>query len=364
MEIPFASFKKMHNEIRQEIIKMFIQIYDSNFYILGKNVLTFEREFAQYVGTKYCVGTGNGLDSLYIILRALGIGKGDEVIVPSNTFIATALSVSHTGARPIFVEPDINTYNINPNLIEKAISDRTKAIIAVHLYGQPAKIDDIVNICAKYNLKLIEDCAQAHGATFNGKKVGCFGDAAAFSFYPGKNLGAIGDGGAIITDDIEIFNKTASLRNYGSSKKYHNDYLGINSRLDELQAAVLSIKLKYLDKWNEDRKRIAKIYLNQISNNNVVLPNVEKGAETVWHIFSVRCRQRDKLQRYLNSKCIKTLIHYPVPIHLQKAYKDLGYKIGDFPIAEKISKETLSLPIWYGMEREKIQYIANTINVF
>jgi dTDP-4-amino-4,6-dideoxygalactose transaminase len=364
MNIPFVNFKQMHDEIHDEMTIAFQKVYSSNWFILGNSVSQFESEFSKYIGTNYCVGTGSGLDSLSLILKAYNIGVGDEVIVPSNTYIATALAVSYTGAVPVFVEPDIRTYNLDADLIEAAITNETKAIIVVHLYGQVAQMDKIVDIAKKYNLKLIEDCAQAHGATLYGKKTGAFGNAAGFSFYPGKNLGALGDGGAVLTDDEELAKKVVALRNYGSYEKYYNEYKGVNSRLDELQAAFLSVKLNYLDNWNEDRKRIAKVYMENIKNDDIILPYNIDGVDPIWHVFAIRCHRRNELQKYLEDNGISTMIHYPVPIHLQMAYMDLGHKEGDFPIAEKISKEVLSLPIWYGMNDDELAYVIYILNQF
>lgn len=362
MKIPFLNFTPMHKEIRTEIIDSFKKTYDNNWFILGQNVEAFESEFSKYCGTDYCISCGNGLDSLSLILRGYDIGKGDEVIVPSNTYIATALAVSYVGAKVVFVEPDIKSFNIDVTKIEAAITKKTKAIIAVHLYGRPAETDKIKTLCKKYNLKLIEDAAQAHGAIYNGKKTGNLGDAAGFSFYPGKNLGALGDGGAVLTNDSALAEKVRAIRNYGSIIKYYNEYKGINSRLDEMQAGFLSLKLKYLDKWNADRQKSVKLYLEKISNNKIILPYVNSASQSVWHIFMVRTEYRDKLMNYLKDNGIGTLIHYPVPIHLQKAYADLGYNVGDFPIAETISKTELSLPIWYGMKADEINYVISILN--
>ncbi|WP_315079976.1 DegT/DnrJ/EryC1/StrS family aminotransferase [uncultured Clostridium sp.] len=362
MKIPFLNFEPMHTEIRNEILDAFKRIYDSNWFILGKSVAAFEQEFSKYCGTDYCISCGNGLDALSIILRGYDIGEGDEVIVPSNTYIATALAVSYVGARVVFVEPDIRTFNIDVNKIEEAITEKTKAIIAVHLYGRPAETDRIKVLCEKYNLKLIEDAAQSHGSMYNGKKTGNLGDAAGFSFYPGKNLGALGDGGAILTNDNVLAQKVRAIRNYGSIIKYYNEYKGINSRLDEIQAEFLRIKLKYLDKWNNDRQKSAKLYLEGINNNKIVLPCISSIDESIWHIFIVKTEYRDELKNYLKDNGIDTLIHYPIPIHLQKAYNDLGYKSGDFPVAETISNTVLSLPIWYGMSNDEINYIIDVLN--
>lgn len=362
MKIQFLNFEPMHNEIRDEVLEAFKKVYDRNWFILGQSVEGFEQEFSKYCGAKYCVGCGNGLDALSIILRGYDIGKGDEVIVPSNTYIATALAVSYVGAKVVFVEPDINTFNIDVKRIEAAITSRTKAIIAVHLYGRPAETNEIKNLCQRYGLKLIEDAAQAHGAQLQGKKTGNLGDAAGFSFYPGKNLGALGDSGAIVTNDKELAEKVRAIRNYGSIKKYYNEYKGVNSRLDEVQAEFLTVKLKYLDMWNNNRKKIAKEYLERINNNKIILPYVSSAEDSIWHVFIVRSQYRNELESYLRSKDIGTLIHYPVPIHLQKAYKDLGYKQGDFPIAEEIANTVLSIPMWYGMKQEEIDYVIETLN--
>ncbi|MFL0165532.1 DegT/DnrJ/EryC1/StrS family aminotransferase [Candidatus Clostridium helianthi] len=362
MEVPFLNFKPMHNEIKDEILDVFEKIYDNNWFILGPYVEAFEKEFSKYCGANYCISCGNGLDALSIILRGYDIGEGDEVIVPANTYIATALAVSYVGAKVILVEPDINTFNIDVTKIEAAITKKTKAIIAVHLYGRPAEIDKIKPLCKKYNLKLIEDSAQAHGAIYNGQKAGNLGDAAGFSFYPGKNLGALGDGGAILTNDKELAEKVRAIRNYGSKIKYYNEYKGVNSRLDEIQAGYLSIKLKSLDKWNSYRQKVAKVYLEKITNNKLILPNIDLETDSIWHVFALRTEFRDELVAYLNSHGISTVIHYPIPIHLQKAYKELGYKEGDFPLAESISKTVLSIPIWYGMTNEEINYVIDILN--
>lgn len=362
MKIQFLNFEPMHNEIRDEVLEAFKKVYDRNWFILGQSVEGFEQEFSKYCGAKYCVGCGNGLDALSIILRGYDIGKGDEVIVPSNTYIATALAVSYVGAKVVFVEPDIKTFNIDVKRIEAAITSRTKAIIAVHLYGRPAETNEIKNLCQRYGLKLIEDAAQAHGAQLQGEKTGNLGDAAGFSFYPGKNLGALGDSGAIVTNDKELAEKVRAIRNYGSIKKYYNEYKGVNSRLDEVQAEFLTVKLKYLDMWNNNRKKIAKEYLERINNNKIILPYVSSAEDSIWHVFIVRSQYRNELESYLRSKDIGTLIHYPVPIHLQKAYKDLGYKQGDFPIAEEIANTVLSIPMWYGMKQDEIDYVIETLN--
>lgn len=364
MQVPFVSFLPMEKELNKELRDAFNCVLERSWYICGKEDENFEREFANYCGFSHCVGVGNGLDALYLSLKALNIKSGDEVIVPSNTYIATALAVTYVGAKPVFVEPDIRTFNIDPLRIEEAITNRTKAIIPVHLYGQPCDMDSVMNIACKYNLFVVEDCAQAHGAKYKGQKVGTFGDAAGFSFYPGKNLGALGDAGAVGTNDEKLANKIRTLGNYGADYKYHHILEGNNSRLDELQAAFLSAKLPMLDRMNEERKRIAKRYLSEIDNKNIILPFVPDYADPVWHIFGIRCCRRDNLEKFLSAKGIGASKHYPIPIHLQECYKNLGCSEGDFPIAEEISLTELSLPMYYGMTEEEINYVINCVNEF
>lgn len=367
IQVPFVSFKPMEYELDVELRDAFNRVFHNSWYIEGKEGKTFEENFSSYVGTKYCIGCGNGLDALMLSLKALGIGAGDEVIVPSNTYIATALAVTYVGAKVVFVEPDINTFNINPALIEAAITKNTKAVMPVHLYGQPCDMDTIIEIARKYGLKVIEDCAQAHGAIYhsrdgNAYKIGTFGDAAGFSFYPGKNLGALGDAGATVTNSEELAKKIRALGNYGSDYKYHHIYLGNNSRLDELQAAFLNVKLVHLDDMNKNRREIAKVYLDNINNPNVILPYIPDYAEPVWHIFGIRVKDREKLEMFLAERGITTNKHYPIPMHLQGAYSNLGYKQGAFPIAEEISETELSLPLFYGMTDEQISWVIESIN--
>ncbi len=364
MKIPFVSFKPMEKELDTELRNAFERVYTNSWYIMGNEDLEFEKEFADFCGVNYCVGTGNGLDALVIALKVLNIGEGDEVIVPSNTYIATALAVTYVGAKPVFVEPDIKTFNINPDNIEMAITEKTKAIIAVHLYGQPCEMDRIVEIAKRRGLYLIEDCAQAHGATYKGNKIGSFGDVAAFSFYPGKNLGALGDAGAVVTNNEDYAQKAKAIGNYGSDYKYHHIYKGVNSRLDELQAAFLRAKLPHVNRMNKYRTEIADMYLNGINREGIVLPYVSDNTEPVWHIFAIRCEYRDEIEKYLADLGIATNKHYPIPMHLQKCYSDLGYKEGDFPIAEEISKTELSLPMYYGIKTEEVNYIIDKINKF
>ena len=364
MEIPFVTFKPLEKELDKELRDAFERVYERSWYIEGEEDKKFEEAFASFCNTKYCVGVGNGLDAIMLALKALGIGEGNEVIVPSNTYIATALAVTYVGAKPIFVEPDLKTFNIDPKRIEEKISPITKAIIPVHLYGQPCQMDIIMEIAKKYNLYVIEDCAQAHGARFNGQVIGSFGDVGCFSFYPGKNLGALGDAGAIVTNNKEIAEKVRALGNYGSDYKYHHIYKGNNSRLDELQAAFLSAKLPLLEKVNADRRKIANRFLNEIKNDKVILPFIPNNVEPVWHIFGIRCKERDALEKYLKDNGIKTNKHYPIPMHLQECYKDLNIKQGELPIAEEISNTELSLPMYYGMTDEEIEYIISMINKF
>lgn len=365
MRVPFADFKPMHNEVRSELDAAYTRVLENSNFIQGPECAAFEKEFAVFCGAEYCVGVATGLDAIYLILRALGIGKGDEVIVPSNTFIATALAVSYCGARPIFVEPILETYNIDPARIEEKITERTKAIIAVHLQGRPADMDPIVEIAKRNHLKLVEDAAQAHGTRYKGRRIGTFGDAAAFSFYPGKNLGALGDGGCVVTNNKEIADAVRALGNYGSDRKYHHIYQGSNSRLDELQAAFLRVKLPHLEKWNADRQKTAARYLSKIKNPLIQLPLPTDDTFThIYHVFVVRCEKRDELAAYLKEKGILTVIHYPVPMHLQPCYQSLNISEGSLPIAEQISRTVLSLPMFYGMTDEQVDYVIDAINNF
>lgn len=364
MKVPFVTFKPLEKELDKDLRDAFERVYNRSWYIEGVEDEAFEKAFAEYCDSKYCVGVGNGLDSLFLALKAMGIKEGDEVIVPSNTYIATALAVTYTGATPIFVEPDIRTFNIDPTKIEVAITDKTKAIMPVHLYGQACDMDPIMEIAKKYNLYVVEDCAQAHGAKYKGKVIGSFGDAAGFSFYPGKNLGALGDAGATVTNNEELAKKVRALGNYGSDYKYHHIYQGNNSRLDELQAAFLAAKLPHLNKVNVERRKIAQKYLDGINNPEINLPFVPEYAEPVWHIFGIRCNRRDELEKFLNDAGISTNKHYPIPMHLQGCYADLGFKKGDYPIAGEISETELSIPMYYGMTDEEVQYVIDRINEF
>ncbi len=364
MNVPFLDLKIINNQYRDNIIAAITRVVDSGWYILGQEVTAFEKEFASYCGTKYCVGVGNGLDALTIVLRAwkeLGkMSDGDEVIVPANTYIASILAISANNLRPVLVEPKLDTYNLDPELIEQHITAKTKAILTVHLYGQVTDMDAILSISKKYSLMVLEDCAQAHGATYNSKKVGSLGDAGGFSFYPGKILGALGDGGAISTNNEELANVSSALRNYGSQQKYKNEYKGINSRLDEMQAAFLRVKLKHLDNEIKVRRRIADYYLENIHNKNIVLPLVVDKSSHVWHLFVIRTRKRDLLQLYLKKNGIETIIHYPIPPHKQEAY----YKWNnlEYPVTDQIHKEVLSLPIGSHLEQTQVFKVANVIN--
>ena len=364
MKVPFLDLISPQVEIKNELTLAFERVLNSGRYILGSEVISFEKEFSKYCQAEYCVGVGNGLDALYLILKGYGIGEGDEVIVPSNTFIATWLAVSHVGATPVPVEPKISTYNLDPALIENAITPKTRAIIVVHLYGQPANMDEINNIARKYNIRVIEDAAQAHGAKFKGLRVGSLGDAAAFSFYPGKNLGALGDAGAVTSNNSSLATSVRELGNYGSKTKYIHETIGHNSRLDELQAAILRIKISKLNMWNSMRKAMAKYYLENITEKNCILPYSEKWADSVWHLFVVRHPERDKLMHYLMSKGIEVLIHYPTPPHLQKAYQSKLSLFTPLPIAEEISKTALSLPIGPHLNNEDLRYICEVVNSF
>ena len=361
--IEYENLRVSNASFLQEFKNKFNTFVESGWFILGNEVNSFEMEFAKYCGAKYCVGVANGLDALTLALRAYDFPKDSEVIVPSNTYIATILAVINAGLKPILVEPNIETYNIDANLIEKAITVKTKVIMPVHLYGKMCDMPKILEIADKYSLKVIEDAAQAHGATINGKKVGAWGDVTAFSFYPTKNLGALGDGGAITTNDEELANKIRALRNYGSNKKYHNEFVGVNSRLDEIQAAFLRVKLPYLDKINEHKNKLAKIYYEELDNLKFVLPKRQEGFFDVYHIFNIRCDKRDELKKYLEVRNIKTDIHYPIPPNKQIAMRSIIDKI-EAPISEEIHKTTLSLPISFGHSEEDIKNVCKALMDF
>lgn len=361
VKVPFLNLRDAYLELAPELEAAFRRVMDSGWYILGPEVEAFEHEFAAYCGARFCVGVGNGLDALHLILRAWDIGPGDEVIVPGNTYIATWLAVSHTGARPVPVEPDPRTYNLDPQHLEAAISTRTKAILPVHLYGLPADMDPIRAVARSHGLKVIEDAAQAHGARYKGRRVGALGDAAGFSFYPTKNLGAFGDGGAVVTDDPELAHRIAALRNYGSRRKYENEVKGYNSRLDELQAALLRVRLRHLDEWNERRRARAHLYVSLLSGLPLTLPYEPTWAEHAWHQFVIRTAQREALQRLLEARGVATLIHYPIPPHLQPAYVEFGLRAGALPVTEAIHREVLSLPLGPHLSEEQVRCVAAAV---
>lgn len=363
-KVPFLDVGATYRELKAELDAAVGRVLESGWYIGGSEVEAFESEYSRYVGAEYCVGVGNGLDALHLALRAMGVGPGDEVIVPSNTYIATWLAVSYSGATVVPVEPDPATYNLDPSRIEAALTPQTKVILPVHLYGQPANLDPILELARKHGLYVLEDAAQAHGARYKGRCVGAHGDAVAWSFFPGKNLGAFGDAGAVTTNNPEIAEKITILRNYGSKVKYINELRGFNSRLDPIQAAVLRVKLKYLDEWNLRRRTIAAFYLEQLINTGLVLPHVPDWAEPVWHLFVVRTSERDNLQKHLEWSGIGTLIHYPIPPHRQEAYAYLGLKEGSLPIAEAIHREVLSLPIGPHLSLEEAKRVVEAVCSF
>ncbi|MGO9585228.1 MAG: DegT/DnrJ/EryC1/StrS family aminotransferase [Limisphaerales bacterium] len=359
MKVPFLELKPAYDELRDELDAAYHRVMNSGWYLLGNEIESFEAGFARYCEAQHCVAVGNGLDALHLILRAWNIGAGDEVIVPANTFIATWLAVSYAGATPVPVEPDLKTFNIDPKQIEAAITPKTKAIMPVHLYGQPADMDPIISIARKHRLKVVEDNAQAQGARYKGRRTGSLGDAAGNSFYPGKNLGAFSDAGAVTTNDGELADRIRTLRNYGSKKKYYNEVKGYNSRLDELQAAFLRVKLGKLDEWNARRREMAPRYLAELANlPDLTLPLAPGWGEPVWHLFVVRHPKRDALQQKLTEAGIDTLIHYPVPPHLSGAYADRGWKRGAFPIAEELAQTVLSLPMGPHLAKEQASHVA------
>lgn len=395
MKVPFLDFVEPYEELKTELDEAYLRFMRSAWYILGSETSSFEQEFAEYCGAKFCVGVGNGLEALHLILRACGIGPGDEVIVPSNTYIATWLSVSYAGATPVPVEPDHRTYNIDPDQIEAAITPRTKAIMPVHLYGQPTDMDPIITIAQKHGLMVVEDNAQAQGALYKGKRTGSLGNAAGNSFYPGKNLGAFGDAGAVTTNDSELADRVRVLRNYGSKVKYYNELKGFNSRLDELQAALLRVKLRHLDEWNSRRRKLAKFYLSALcplatdssltdlasqkkestsdlrtetfssecssSCSSLVLPYVPEWAEPVWHLFVIGHPQRDSLQERLTQAGIGTLIHYPIPPHLAGAYAEMRLRAGSMPVAERLAQSVLSLPMGPHVTGDQARHVVSAL---
>ena len=348
---------------QKEFEKKAVDVLRSGWYILGNELKNFEEQFAAYIGTKYCVGLASGLDALWIAFRALNIGPGDEVIVQGNTYIASVMGITINGATPVFVEPD-EYFNIDADAIEEKITDKTKAVLVVHLYGQASNMGRVKDICERHNLKLVEDCAQSHGAKFEGQTTGTFGDIGCCSFYPSKNLGAFGDAGAIVTDDEKLADFIRIFRNYGSEKRYHNMLVGANSRLDEMQAGLLSVRLKYLDEMADEKSVYCNRYLKEIKNDKIMLPKIREGATHIWHQFVIRCESRDELMKYLDEKNIGTIIHYPIPPHLSEAYSYLGFKEGDLPVTEKYAKTVLSIPLYNGMTKEEQDYVIDMINAF
>lgn len=365
MTVPFVSFDYQHQQIAEEAKTVFAKFFHSNHYVLGNMTQQFEQDYAAFNKVAHCVGISNGLDALHLALKSLGIGSGDEVIVPSNTYIATALAVEMAGAKVVFCEPDPYTYNLDPRKISEHIKSATKAIMPVHLYGQACEMDELMSVARQHGLFVIEDNAQAHGATFKGKLTGSFGQVNATSFYPTKNLGALGEAGAITTDDFELAQSCKMWRNYGSEKRYYNKVKGVNNRIDELQAGLLSLKLKYLDKWTELRKTAAKRYIHNLAGcPTIQLPTIHPHATHVFHLFVITCPFRDELQQFLGSNGVSTVIHYPIPPHLQEAYAPNQFKKGQFPIAERLAETCLSLPIFPGISPDEIDFVSDLILKF
>lgn len=363
--VPFHSLDELHERLRDEITRHFEAFYDSRSYILGQGVKRFEEEYARFSGTSHCVGVANGFDAVYLALEALGIGNGDEVIVPSNTYVATWLAVSRTGAQVVPVEPDPRTFNIDPSAIEEAVSPRTRAVLPVHMFGQACDMDAIAEVAERHGLFVVEDNAQAQGAECRGRRTGGFGRINATSFYPTKILGALGDAGAVTTDDSDLADHVRTMRNYGSGRKDVHEVIGVNSRMDEIQAGILTIKLAYLDGWIEERRRAAEWYREDLEGNEgLILPVIAPGVSHVYHLYVVRCRHRDELRRYLADNGIATMIHYPVPPHLQSAYRGLGFGKGHFPKAEELAETSLSLPIFIGITREQVRTVTGQIGEF
>ena len=365
MKGPFFNLKSQYKSIKREIDKSIKNQLKKQYFVLEKDLEEFENNFAKYIGVDYAIGVNSGTDALLLSMIALGIKKDDEIITVSNTFVATTLAITNVGSKPIFVDIDPKTYNINVNQIEKKITNKTKAILPVHLYGHPVEMDKILEIAKRHNLKVVEDACQAHGALYKNKKVGSFGDLACFSFYPSKNLGAYGDGGIITTNNKELADKLRMLRNYGQIKKYHHEIRGINSRLDEIQAAILNVKLKHLDKWNEKRIKNAGLYTSLLKNlEGIILPTISNNSKHVFYLYVIRTKKRDELQKFLEKNNIFTQIHYTIPLHLQIVHKNLGYKLGEFPITEQYSKEILSLPMFPELKETEIRYVAEKIKEF
>lgn len=363
MEIMPNRLDRGFYQYQEEFEQKALEVLRSGWYVLGKEVSSFEEEFAAYTGSKYCVGLASGLDALWLAFKVLGIGEGDEVIVQANTYIASVMGITINGATPVFAEPDA-FFNLDAEKIEEKITERTKAILVVHLYGQASDMGKIVSLCRKHHLKLVEDCAQSHGACYDGKMTGTFGDIGCFSFYPSKNLGGFGDGGAIVTEDEQIAAAMKMYRNYGSEKRYYNKVVGANSRLDELQAGLLRVRLTHMEELTRERRRIAERYTKELSNPKITLPAVREGADSVWHQYVIRCEERDRLMEYLKEKGIGTIIHYPIPPHLSEAYGYLGFAKGSFPITEHYADTVLSIPMYNGMTAEEQTYVIEAINQF
>ncbi len=364
MNVPFSDFSAMHNEIRPALDEAILRVVDSNYFIGGSEVTAFENAFARYVGVKHCIGCGNGLDALHLILRAMEIGAGDEVIVPAHTYIATALAVTYAGATPVYVDVDLDTFCLDPEKLEAAITPKTKAILLVHIYGRIGRFDEIEAIANRHGLPIVEDSAQAHGAQYKGRKAGSLGVASGFSFYPGKNLGAFGDAGAVTTNDDALAEKVRILSNYGSKEKYQHVLKGVNSRLDPIQAAVLSVKLRSLDKWNAERQRIAGVYLSELKDYGLTLSEDDPDGKNVRHVFPILAENRDAMMAFLKAEGIQTLVHYPVAMHLHTAYRELGYRRGDFPVAERIAAQEISLPMFYGLTDRQIAATVSAIRTY
>lgn len=363
MRIPQNRLDREFYRHQEEYERKALEVLRSGWYVLGREVKAFEEEFASFIGTKYCIGLASGLDALWMSLRVLGVKKGDEVIVQGNTYIASVMGITMNGAKPVFVEPN-SYYNIDVDKIEEKITERTKAVLVVHLYGQASKMDKIKELCKKYQLFLVEDCAQSHGASFQGRMTGSFGEIGCFSFYPSKNIGGFGDGGAIVTNVEAIDKEIRVMRNYGSEKRYYNKMVGTNSRLDEIQAGLLRVKLRHEKELTKERQDIARLYLEGICNARILLPEIEKDVTSVWHQFVVRCKRRDELQKYLEDNGIGTIIHYPIPPHLAEAYEYLGFKQGDLPVTEEYGREVLSLPMFSGMNIKEVEEVIEACNRF
>ena len=363
MRVPANTLDRGFAMYQREFEEKALEVLRSGRYVLGGEVSAFEEEFAGYVGSRHCVGLASGLDALWIAFRILGIGAGDEVLVQGNTYIASVMGITINGATPVFVEPDAY-FNLDAARLEEKITERTKAILVVHLYGQASRMDEIMKIAEKYRLRVVEDCAQSHGAKFHGRTTGTFGDIGCFSFYPSKNLGAFGDAGAIVTDDGRIAEDVRVFRNYGSEKRYYNKVVGANSRLDELQAGLLRVRLSHLEELEAGRREICDRYLRKLDREKFELPGIREGATHIWHQFVIRSKRRDELKRYLEDKGIGTIIHYPIPPHLSEAYRYLGFREGSFPVTEEYAKTVLSLPLYYGMTEEEQNYVIRWMNRF